>query len=684
MYCTQQDLLCTCIVESVGAFMKTKLALIILLSITISFCSPVLSNAQLSDDYLKNGAYVEKIVYNVIQGDDQQILALQNNEIDLIGDMIDPTCLPTLQACEGIEVANTLRNGYGYLSINTAKNPLNYTAFRRALAFALDKQAISDDAWDGLSEPQDSCIPQINPFSCEGLLGYDYYEADVEFGNQLLDDAGFVIDNVTGFRLDPHGNPFSILIEVSQTSHIALEVGDKTEEALLALYVDAEAVATDFYEYFNWCCGWSDYDILFLGSSFSTFDVGWLAYQFWSEFADEPYYNFPNWRNATYDSWRDQLLHSTDYQDVYDAAFAMQEIWVHACPEIVCYENILLSAYRTDRFEGFVNDVSEGVPGWWTNYKVRLQSGEPGAPFGGTFRWSTPLDLDTFNFMTSNSAYTINVMQMLYDSLIKVGPDGNDILWLAESYLAETHADNPSVPEGHTRFTFDLIQNATWTDGAPLTAEDVAFTLNYYRNSPGNPYGPDLTEMTAAYAPTTYRMVLEFNTESYWHLHTISYKPIIPKHFFLDIGLEGWNTWDPQPPGESMVTSGPYNVSEYVPGEFCELTINHDYFFAVDSGYPSYHSCWTSCSSLSSTTSETIPPTTTTGQSISYTTTSSTTTFSTTTPSATASSTTTTSFEPTNGNWSEVVQLVGMITTVGSILVIVILVPVIIRAARHE
>ncbi|MGY5874970.1 MAG: ABC transporter substrate-binding protein [Candidatus Thorarchaeota archaeon] len=658
--------------------MKTRLALLILISITISYNSPVPASAQLWIDDSKNGAYVEKIVYNVIEGDDQQILALQNNEIDLIGGMIDPTCLPTLHACGDIEVANTFRNGYGYLSINTAKNPFNYTAFRRALAFALDKQAISDDAWDGLSEPLDSCVPKINPFSCEGLLDYSYYEADVELGNKLLDDAGFTVDNVTGFRLDPHGNPFSVLIEVSLSSNIAIEVGQKAEEALIALQVDAVCVPTDFYEYFNWHW-YGDYDIMFLGSTFSNFDIDWLAYEYWSEFADESYYNFANWRNTTYDSWRDQLLHSTDYQDVYDAAFAMQEIWVHASPQIICYENILLSAYRTDRFEGFVNDVSAGVPGWWTNYKVHLQPGQICAPFGGAFRWSSPLDVDSFNFMLSTSTYTSNVLEMLYDSLMRVGPEGEDILWLAESYTAETHADNPAVPEGHTRFTFDMIQNATWTDGVPLTADDVAYTLNYYRDSPGNPYGPDLSEMTAAYAPTTYRVVIEFNTESYWHLHTVSYKPIIPKHIFLDIGLDGWNTWDPQPPMESMVTSGPYNVSEYVPGEFCELTINRNYFFAVDSEYPWYHSCSTSCTTLISTTSETISVTSTTGQS-----TFSTTTSSTTTSSATTSSTTTTSIEPTNGYWSEGFLLVGSITTVGSIVVIVILVPVIIRATRHE
>jgi ABC-type transport system substrate-binding protein len=495
--------------------------------------------------------------------------------------MVDPSFLPALEASENIEVANVLRNGYGYVTINCAKYPFNVTAFRRALAFALDKEAISDDVWDGLSQPQDSCVPVVNPYTIEGQLPYTYYEANVALGNSMLDAAGFADHDSDGVREAPDGSEFDVLVECASSSNIAIEVGALVAEALVDLGIDATSEPTDFYEYLNRLYFHGDYDIVFLGSSFNNFDVDWLAYEFWSEYADEPYWNFPNFRNASYDSWRDQLLYATDPADVLEAALEMQKVWVYQSPMIICYENILLSAYRTDLFEGFVNDVSDGVPGWWTNNKVHLKASE-GGPFGGTFRWSNPLDLDTWNFMVSSSAYTMNVLGELYDSLIQQDSDGVDTLWLAESYTAETHGDNPAVPEGYTRFTFNMIQNATWTDGMPLTAEDVAFSLNYFRDAPGNPYGVDLTDMTAAYAPTTYTVVVEFNSESFWHLHTCAYKPVIPKHVFVTVGLDNWNLWNPNPPTETMVTSGPFNVSDYVEGEFTELSYNPNYFFGLD------------------------------------------------------------------------------------------------------
>jgi ABC-type transport system substrate-binding protein len=67
--------------------------------------------------------------------------------------------------------------------------------------------------------------------------------------------------------------------------------------------------------------------------------------------------------------------------------------------------------------------------------------------------------------------------------------------------------------------------------------------------------------------------------ESYWHLHTVGYMPIIPMHVFTEIGPDNWNLWNPNPPAEEMVTSGPFNVSAYEAGELLEFTFNPNYFF---------------------------------------------------------------------------------------------------------
>ncbi len=530
---------------------------------------------------LKSGPFVDKLVFNVITQDDQRVLALMNDEIDIIDDAVDSRFIEALEAAENIEISETLRNGYGFFTINCAKYPFNITAFRRAMAFALDKEAISEDIWNGFAVPLDSCIPLVNPFSIEGQLPYSYYNASIALANSLLDAAGFVDINLDGYRESPDGSDLNVLIEYAESSSLALEISQVLEESLQALQVDATVMPDGggFGRYPPSFFG--DYDMYFLGFNCRDLDVDWLAYEFWSEYADEPYFNIPRFQNISYDAWREQLLYSTNYDDVYEAAIGMQRVWVYECPMIICYENLLLSAYRTDKFEGHINDWADGVPGSWTNKKVHLKA-DQGGPFGGTFRWSNSLDLDTFNILGASSAYTIQVIGELYDSLMILDDSGLDMLWLAESYTAETHDDNAAIPDGHTRFTFNMLQNATWTDGTALTAEDVAFSLNFLRDAPGNRYRPDLLEMSAAYAPSTYTVVVEFNTESYWHLHGVAMKPIFPKHIMQELVIEDWAEWSPNPPVEEMVTSGSFNISEYVAGEFCELTYNPNFFFGPD------------------------------------------------------------------------------------------------------
>ncbi len=567
----------------VGDFRKANR--VVLCSVMVFLCAtmaffPVLTSGTVTSVIVsKNGPYLDKVLFKVIIQDDQQVSSLLNNEIDMIGDYIDPSFLGTLQEAENIDISEMQRNGYGYISINCAKYPFNITAFRRAVSFALDKEGVSATVWDGLSNPQDSCVPRINPFSIEGQLDYSYYEADVEQGNYLLDQAGFQVNASTGFRTAPNGAAFDVLIECAQSSNIAIDVGQYVADALTKLYIDAESIPTDFYTYLNRLWYHGDFDMVFLGANYNTFDVDWLASEYWSENYNVPFENGPNFRNATYDSWRDQLLNSTDYDDVYEAAIEMQRVWVYQCPMIICYANVLLNAYRTDKFEGFVNSVEDGMNSWWTSYKARLKE-SAGGSFGGTLRVSNPLDVDTFNFMVS-SGYTRYTDDLPWDSLLMHDSDWNIIPWMAESYIIETNADNSSVPTGHTRFTFDLCKTMTWSDGLPLTADDVAYTFNYYLDAPGNPFGYDLIDMVSAYAMDYWTVVIEFNSVSYWHISAIADMPIIPKHVFIEIGLEGWNMWNPNPPVEPMITSGPFNVTDYVPGEYMELSRNPTYFLVL-------------------------------------------------------------------------------------------------------
>ena len=67
----------------------------------------------------------------------------------------------------------------------------------------------------------------------------------------------------------------------------------------------------------------------------------------------------------------------------------------------------------------------------------------------------------------STSVYASQIFDLLYDRLIYTRNDGTYEPMLADSW--EMNDDN-------TVLTFHLKKDATWQDGEPITAKDVAFT----------------------------------------------------------------------------------------------------------------------------------------------------------------------------------------------------------------
>ena len=560
----------------------------ILFILSISGTSEATAVGTISSN-LNTGPYVDRLVYKVIANQDQRVLAMQAGEIEMDTSFFDKVHYNTLAVDPDFNLYRAIRNGYGHITINCRDAPLNESVLRRAFAFAYDKTAVTADIFDGFSEEHDSLVPLPNGWCAEDEFDWHYYAAQPEIGNQLLDASGlFPINGSTGYRTYK-GQPFDIKIGYAASSpEIAGGCTQLGADALTALHIDAEKVATDTNEYISTLDGHGYYDMVFYALNFYSNDVDWLAYEYWSEYADVPYQNPTNFKNATYDSWRDQLLYGTTYEDVYNAAAEMQKILHYNVPRLVVYENTYLQAYRNDRYTGHVEDFGRYITGPWTMRKIHRIDGR----FGGTVPIAISEEVESFNIFLTHSAYGLTLTENLYSSLFKYGPDCVPVGDLAESMITEIHSDNPAVPDGHTRYTIDIIQNATWSDGVPLTAEDIAFTFTYYAESGiyGNPAGTYLYDLVAVYAPSTYCVIIEYSTESYWHFSTFAFDKIIPEHIFNDedgIGYEGWDSWNPVfNPSHPHVTSGPFIVTDYEAGEWYELSANPLFYYRAPNPAP--------------------------------------------------------------------------------------------------
>ncbi|MEP6477430.1 MAG: ABC transporter substrate-binding protein [Actinomycetota bacterium] len=127
-------------------------------------------------------------------------------------------------------------------------------------------------------------------------------------------------------------------------------------------------------------------------------------------------------------------------------------------------------------------------------------------------------------------------------------------------------------------FTYHLRPNMKWSDGQPFTADDVAWTLNYYKENNVPNYSSDLSLMDKAVAtdPTTVVITSTQPTSLYSGETVFLYEYILPKHI--------WSKYDndyhaaKQETNAPSVGSGPFIITKYVKNQFVELDRNPNYW----------------------------------------------------------------------------------------------------------
>ncbi len=561
---------------------KQSIAIVTVCVISVLVLSSIGNASSLSEggENPNSGAYVDKVVYHLISGSDERLLSLQAGAIDTIHGAFSPIHLDTMEMDPDIGVYNHPRNYYVQIWINCRDYPLNISGLRRAFAFAFDKTQMTPEFMNGPVTVHDSIIPKPNSWCIENDLPWHYYTNQSELGNQILDTLNFTIDGGTGYRLAPDGTPFDIVLEYWFES--GLEIAQLGVDALELLHIEAATSFSDMGELLSRIDTHGAYDMAIFGiNHYNNYDVDWMARNFWSENANVMLQNPTNFVNETFDLWRDQLINGTSHEDVYEASSEMQTILHENVPMLIVYARTEYQAYRIDEFTGYVEDPSWGIAGPWTNLKVHNKIG---SSFGGTLDVALESAPDTFNIFMTNENSEDLILANLYSGLYKFGPDLLKYPDLAEDILIETHLKNPSVPEGQTWMTVNIRTDATWSDGMPLTADDVACTFSFLKESIkyGNPMSTSsmvYTHYSSSEVQSPYKVKIVFNTESFWELQDALVTPILPEHIFNNdtgIGYDGWFTWNPVFGTDPHVTCGPFYLSDHGSATF-ELTRNMDY-----------------------------------------------------------------------------------------------------------
>ena len=168
----------------------------------------------------------------------------------------------------------------------------------------------------------------------------------------------------------------------------------------------------------------------------------------------------------------------------------------------------------------------------------------------------------------SGSGIDISEATLLYNGLVKYNDIGDVTQIIGD--LA-THWD---VSDDGLTYTFFIPEGVQWTDGTPLTAADVVFSLDrMVQEGESRPRAGSLrTYYTSSEAidPQSIAVNLKFPAAAFLPALGIDYMKIVPKHV-VEAGTE---IGDVAP----QVGSGPYEMVDYRKGDSIEYKRNENYF----------------------------------------------------------------------------------------------------------
>lgn len=182
---------------------------------------------------------------------------------------------------------------------------------------------------------------------------------------------------------------------------------------------------------------------------------------------------------------------------------------------------------------------------------------------------------------TSNAGGTFALHDLHTSSLVTTDRAGNLEGRLLSKIPSLDDSTLSVLPDGRMQTTFSLRPNVKWHDGAPFTAEDLAFTLQVYRHPEVALQGSaqienieriDVTSPTSALVTwkTTFYLPFRLGLREFWPLpkHVLGSAFEGDKRAFS--GLPYWTT--------EYINTGPFRLVDYGLGEQVVFERFDDYF----------------------------------------------------------------------------------------------------------
>lgn len=192
-------------------------------------------------------------------------------------------------------------------------------------------------------------------------------------------------------------------------------------------------------------------------------------------------------------------------------------------------------------------------------------AGEEGAPsagpqHGGFVIVALPADLVTLNeYHWGAGASELQVIDMLFPSLMQEQPDYH----LHPPSFAPRLASSWEFSQDNRTLTFSLRRDAFWSDGVPVTAEDVRFTFQVQKDPRIGSSGLEIKDFIShVEVVDPFTVKFHFSRVYPYQLMDANDGHIVPAHAWGKIPFERWADTDFT---AHMVTCGPFRFASFSP-----------------------------------------------------------------------------------------------------------------------
>lgn len=267
------------------------------------------------------------------------------------------------------------------------------------------------------------------------------------------------------------------------------------------------------------------------------------------------------YNNPAVDALLDQANAELDFEDRVEILWEVQDLIAEDLPYIPLFTSDDVHAIRKE-WTGYVC-MPGGIFNWYNRLTtINLQHEDQ--EYGADFIMAYPSYIRYYNPIMGTDGRSALIVSMVYDDLVAYDADMNLTPWLASSW---------TVSEDGLTITFTLVEDAKWHDGVDLTAEDVKFTIDFYKDQ-DVPYDTALMSRIDSVETDGDYTVIVHMTEAYaWAVNDFEDVPIMPKHIW-----EG-RDWDwAVHPDMMPIGSGPFKWDSYLDGEWIKLVANPDFW----------------------------------------------------------------------------------------------------------